>query len=115
MQPQQRHTALRWRLSPAGTPGTTVATLKGGNRMRLLLARHNTELANILALHTYVPGASHWQVLRQPRIQALIAEHRLLVPRQRGERQAVLTSLPQRSRDLRDLARTLGVELLPAG
>lgn len=114
MQPQQRHSALRWRLSPAGTPGITVASMKGSNRLRLLLARHNTELANILALHTYAPDGSHWQVLRQPRIQAFISEHRLLLPRQRAQREGVLARLPHRSLALRELARSLGVELLPA-
>ena len=114
MQPQQRHTALRWRLSPEATSGHTVASLKGSNRLRLLLARHNTELANILSLLTYAPGASHWQMLRQPRIQAFIAEHRLLMPRQQAERESVLASLPQRSRALRGLARSLGIELLTA-
>ncbi|MEB3201667.1 MAG: galactosyltransferase-related protein [Synechococcus sp.] len=114
IQPQQRHSALRWHIPTAVGPGRSDARLRSSNRMRLLLARHNTELANILALHTYTPGASHWQVLRQPQIQGLIAGHRLLLPRQRGERPALLASLPHRSRALRELARSLAVELLSA-
>lgn len=115
IQPQQRQSALRWHISSPAQPGDTFAKLKGKNRMRLLLARHNTELANILTLHTYTPGANHWQVLRQHQIQGFITEHRLLLPRQRDKRPALLASLPQRSLALRGLAQTLGVELLSDG
>lgn len=106
LQPQRRHSALRWRRANG------LATLKNGNRLRLQVARANTELANILALHTYPSGQSHWQVLRQPQVQELIASYRLPLPKQRADRRALQETWPAKMAALRQLAQTLQVDLL---
>jgi hypothetical protein len=115
IQPQRRPSALRWQLDPPGEGQQRKACLKRGNAIRLQVARTNTELANILALHTYPGGQSHWQVLRQPEIRDLIARHRLVLPGQRAARKALLESLPARHQALRQLADRLQIELLPPG
>ena len=111
VQRQHRLTALRWHFDPAEGSGATLK--KGRNRMRLLLGRHNTELANILAVHSYVPGDSHWDVLRQPWVQKAIQQHRLVLPRQRDRELALAAQLTERSKSLRSFAANLGIELLP--
>jgi hypothetical protein len=113
--PQRRSSALRWQLDPPCEGHQRSAWLKRGNAIRLQLARTNTELANILALHTFSSGQSHWQVLRQPEIRDLIARHRLVLPGQRAARKALVESLPARHQALRELADRLQIELLPPG
>lgn len=110
LQPQQRQTALRWRLREGEHPQQASALLKAGNRLRLKVARHNTELANLLALHTYAPGERHWQVLRQPWVQELMAQHRLKLPRHSQERQHLEARLSAHRQQLEHLAIRLGVE-----
>jgi glycosyltransferase involved in cell wall biosynthesis len=58
---QNRRNALRWRFTPApGSNHLVNAELRGSCGWRLQLARHHTELANILALAYYQQFDSVW-------------------------------------------------------
>lgn len=114
IQRQNKRLALRWRYTPAtARPNLVRAELRASSRWRLQLSRHSIELANILAVAHFQTSESVWSLMNSEGFGTLLEQHQLPRCRKRQERQALLASLPQRRRALRDLAQELGVDLQP--
>jgi len=114
IQRQTKRMALRWRYTPAEEqPNLVHARLRGSSRCRLRVARHSIELANILAVANYQKTESVWALMNSEGFQMLLNAHQLPRCRNRQERKALLSTMPQRRRALRQLALDLGVDLLP--
>ncbi|MGL6133727.1 MAG: glycosyltransferase family 2 protein [Prochlorococcaceae cyanobacterium] len=110
---QTRRIALRWRYSPApGSNHLVHAELRGSCRWRLQLARHHTELANILALAYYQQFDSVWDLMRSDTFERLVAMHQLPRFTSRQERKQLLQGRLARRQALKELADELGLELL---
>ena len=109
---QNRRSALRWRYTPS--PGSTHlmhAEPRGSCRWRLPLARHGTELANILALAYYKRFESVWELMGSELFQQILERHQLPRISSRQQRKQLLQELPERWQGLRQLAGELGLEL----
>lgn len=109
---QSRRSALRWRYSPApGNDQLVHAEPRGSCRWRLPLARHSTELANILALAYYKRCESVWELMRSEVFQQILERHQLPRITSRQQRKQLLQELPERWQGLRQLAADLELEL----
>jgi hypothetical protein len=112
IQRQNKRLALRWRYTPAeGQPNLVHARLRASSQWRLQMARHSTELANILAVAHYQKAESVWELMRSKPFKDILEQHQLPGWRDRKGRQNILNNLSEHSRNLRELATSLGVAL----
>lgn len=112
IQRQTKSRALRWRYNQAeDNPNLVYATMKPSSLWREQLARHNIELANILALAYYERTESAWALMNEPKFQEALHLHRLPPCRSRRESKALIATLPQRRLKMCEFAHKLGVEL----
>ncbi|MCP9928016.1 glycosyltransferase family 2 protein [Cyanobium sp. CH-040] len=108
--PQNRRCALRWRYRRVqGDGGRVDARLRKARGWRLPLARHGTELANILALAHFERFDTPWELMRSDAFQQVVARHRLPRCRTKQDARDLLQELPQRTQALAGLAAELGI------
>lgn len=112
IQRQNKRLALRWRYTPAAEqPNLVHARLRASSQWRLQIARHSTELANILAVVHYQKDESVWDLMRSKTFKDILEQHQLPSWRNRKGRQDIVNNLAERKKGLRELASSLGVAL----
>jgi len=120
IQRQTHRRALRWCYSPMAvspethSPGRTQATqirarLFKPRGWRMKMARHATELANILAVAYFERTPSPWELMRSEKFRKTITHHQLPSFQGNRERKLLLQQLPYRMDALRALASEMGV------
>ncbi|MCP9778605.1 MULTISPECIES: glycosyltransferase family 2 protein [unclassified Cyanobium] len=113
IQRQNKRLALRWRYNPVeGSPNLLIARLRASSHWRLQVARHSVELANILAVTHYQQTESVWELMRSKTFEDILEQYQLPRWQNRKERERLLSSIPERKKQLCKLATSLGVPLL---